>query len=359
MSQDNKPKYLYRGVVIPYTKLDEFKFTGVDLVVPYEPLLDDQGRKVVLDGNEYGVYMTDNEQMVKDVYGNVHNGGMPLQNNLAIGFPPIRIVVPDIGISYNISTDGILVRQPRITSTLQGHYNNGFAGDEWIADKVPSDNYQVTRIRIGRDMLHNAEDIQIVDGDINQAKEETRKNIEMRKYRLESFANEVLKMSEIQRRNISSAQMDVLKDIFGPNGIRYMNINSIAVSSNMGKIQYLLASFYNQNPGIIDYKTLEYIETLKQRLVKSITLEAIEVLNQIILDDLKLNDEKKESFIQRKSEEGTPAKTDMFDNKNAMMSAVLNRLVGITRQNNVEQRVSDGKIVTAYSNDEETISRVR
>ncbi len=341
MNQDNKPKYLYRGVCIHYDKLDEVILGGSDLVPPNAPFLDEKGRKIVLDGNEYGVYMTDNEQMVKDVYGDVHNGGTPIQGNLVIGMNPTRINIPDVGISYVISTDGVSVRRPRITSALKGHYNNGFAGDEWIADMIPADKYKVIRIRIGKDLLHDHEDIEITNGDTNLAKEETKKIIEMRRYRLESLVDEVLKMSDMQRRNIGIDQIELLKDIFGPNGVRYININSIDVSSNAGKIRYLLASFYNQNHGIIDYKTLGYIETLKQKILRLSDPNSIDALNQIIAEDLRYNAEKRASFINRKAEEGIEAKTDVFDNKSNMINGMLTKLEIIADKNKENDQLSE------------------
>ena len=53
------PKYLYRGIVIDYSDLRGLKLTGVDMKLPYEPYIDEKGRKTVHDENEYGIYMSD------------------------------------------------------------------------------------------------------------------------------------------------------------------------------------------------------------------------------------------------------------------------------------------------------------
>lgn len=330
MSSNNMPKQLYRGIVIPYTMLEEVAFGDIDLVPPKGPIIDDQGRKNDLSDNEYGLYMSDNESMVDGAYGTVKNKfGIPIQGNLVIGFSQMEIKIPGIAIKYEINTEGIPIRIPRITKYLEGSYNGGYAGNEWIADKVPVNNYRITKISIGKDILHDTEDVEIINGDIKEAKEKTKKIIEMRKYRLESLANELIKMSEDQRRNISPTKMEVLKDIFGPNGVRYINVNNINISTNAGKIQCLLALFYNRSPGTIDYKTLEYIETLKQRLFKLNTSDLAETLNNIILEDLESAKRKKSLFLQKKTAEGTKLNTDSFDNTIAMMNAVLNQLAVI------------------------------
>lgn len=326
----NKPNILYRGVVISYDKLDDFDLEG-DLVVPYEPIIDGKGEKTVFDGNEYGVYMTTNQRMVYDVYGNVHGGGKPVQKNLTIGDRRIPIAIPDIAISYEIDTDGVSIRQPKITSVLAGHYNNGFSGEEWIADEVPNDKYKVTRVRIGKDVLHDHEDIPITD-DMNSVKEETKSKIQERKLRLTRFASEIEKISDFQRRSIDDIQMKVFKDLFGQNGVCYTDIKDIDVSSNIGKTTYLMSSVYNQNTEEVDYKTLKYIEELKKRLSKLDNPEDPEGLRKIISDDMEVNNNKRQDFVQRKLEEGISYTTVVFDKRNDMMSSLLNGLGDIEQK---------------------------
>ena len=67
---DQIPKTLYRGYNIKYKKLPNFHLSGVDLKVNYAPIINENGEKTVTDGNEYGVYMSDNLDMVKSAYGN-------------------------------------------------------------------------------------------------------------------------------------------------------------------------------------------------------------------------------------------------------------------------------------------------
>ncbi|MGE5456565.1 MAG: hypothetical protein ACM3O4_05645 [Ignavibacteriales bacterium] len=339
-----KPQFLYRGIVIPYDKLESFSLSEIDLVVPYEPIIDENGDKVVLDGNEYGVYMTDNKKMVQDVYGNIHGNGTTIQSDIKIGSDQRKISIPSIGISYEIDTKGIDVRQPKITSTLRGHYNNGFQGDEWIADKIPSSNYEVFRIRIGEDILHKAEDVPIIDKNIEEAKKIAIEKMKMRKYRLDSLVNELSKMTPIQRLQIEYSQISILKDIFGPDGVRYINSNDMDISNNFGKIKYLFSTFYNKGNGVINYTTLDYIESLKQKLAKSESPEQFEMLNQIILEDIKNNDDKRNAFIQRKNEEGVEFTTAGFDRKSEMMNEILNSLILVNEKSKKTQGSTDPDI---------------
>lgn len=335
MNLDNKPEYLYRGIVISYAKFKELVLSGVDLTPIYAPVLDEHGRKVDSYDNEYGLYMTESERMAQDVYGTVRAGGTSIQNKVdfSLRFGSVQnIKIPDVAMIYKIKTDGLSIKQPEMRGADKDHPNNDYDGNIWITDRIPFDNYQVVKIRIGKDFLHSAEDMEIKDGDINKAKAEADKNLEMRKYRLDSLGNEMSKMSETQRKNISETKMEVLRDIFGPNGVRYTNINSMDTSSNKGKLQYLLASFYNNSPGIIDYKTLEYIETVKQKITKSNDSENVESLNQIISGDLKLNEDRKQSFINEKTTKGLPIDTSAFVNTATVINAVVNKLTTITKQ---------------------------
>ena len=81
---ENKPSVLYRGIKVNYNNLQNFEFSGVDLKVNYKPIIDQYGRKIVTDGNEYGVYMSDNLSMVTSAYGNLHHDGIPIHNNFTI-----------------------------------------------------------------------------------------------------------------------------------------------------------------------------------------------------------------------------------------------------------------------------------
>jgi len=321
-----KPLILYRRIILPYDQFENFDLSTADLVVPYEPIIDNDGNKVVSDGNEYGVYMTDNKDLVDDAYGNLHGDGKSIQNDITIGPDKKKIQIPSVGISYEINTEGIDIRKPQIKSSLRGHYNNGYKGNEWIADKVPASHYQVSRIRIGKDILHEAEDIPIVEGNIEQTQNTARQSIQMRKYRLESLVSELSKMTPMQRHYLGHSELAVLKSIYGADGVKYIDSNNIDTSNNVGRIKQLMAIFYKKGNGTIDFTTLGYIEGLKQKLAKSDDPSLIETLEQIITDDIKINEDKKNAFVQRKTEEGVEFSTSVFDKKDGMMVEILSTL---------------------------------
>lgn len=202
---DNKPNVLYRGIKVDYNGLQNYKFSGVDLTVNYAPIIDQYGSKTVIDGNEYGVYMSDNLSMVISAYGNQHHDGIPIHNNLSIHNE--RIIIPSVAVIYQINTDGLNVRKPFICDQLKGHYNNGYEGDEWIADIVPANNYLLYRVRIGADILHDAEDVDLIN--IENISEYVKHQIEMRKYRLEIFANAMEKMPLMKKNAISREELDI------------------------------------------------------------------------------------------------------------------------------------------------------
>ncbi len=64
-----KPKKLYRGINVSRSKLNNSKIFQQDDMYPFhEPYVDEEGRNIVGDGNEYGIYMTDNKIAAKKDY---------------------------------------------------------------------------------------------------------------------------------------------------------------------------------------------------------------------------------------------------------------------------------------------------
>ena len=113
---ENKPKVLYRGLKLDYNALQDYVFTGVDMKVNYTPIIDKYGRKTVKDGNEYGVYMSDNLRMVSSAYGDLHHDGIPINKTLTINGE--RIMIPSIGVIYQIDTSNLNIRKPFISTSL-------------------------------------------------------------------------------------------------------------------------------------------------------------------------------------------------------------------------------------------------
>lgn len=316
---ENKPSVLYRGIKVNYNSLQNFKFSGVDLKVNYAPIIDQYGRKTVTDGNEYGVYMSDNLHMVTSAYGELHHDGLPIYNNLSIYNE--RIMIPSVAIIYQICTEGLDVRKPFISDQLKGHYNNGFQGDEWITDFVPADNYTLYRVRIGSDILHDAENIDLSKTD--DISEQVKQKLEMRKYRLETFANAMEKMSPMKRNAIGGDELNILKSIYGKNGLKYINEESLITSNVDGMLRYLMAKTFKQNKSDIDFQTIRYINGLKGQAI------SIDSIIEILKNDKIKNMQDKVAFEERKKQEGVPYVTSKFDKQekrlDGLMSMVLFR----------------------------------
>ena len=316
---ENKPSVLYRGIKVNYNSLQNFKFSGVDLKVNYAPIIDQYGRKTVTDGNEYGVYMSDNLHMVTSAYGELHHDGLPIYNNLSIYNE--RIMIPSVAIIYQICTEGLDVRKPFISDQLKGHYNNGFQGDEWITDFVPADNYTLYRVRIGSDILHDAENIYLSKTD--DISEQVKQKLEMRKYRLETFANAMEKMSPMKRNAIGGDELNILKSIYGKNGLKYINEESLITSNVDGMLRYLMAKTFKQNESDIDFQTIRYINGLKGQAI------SIDSIIEILKNDKIKNMQDKVAFEERKKQEGVPYVTSKFDKQekrlDGLMSMVLLR----------------------------------
>jgi hypothetical protein len=144
---DQKPKVLWRAFTIDPNGL------SVELLsrplVPGSSAEDDPSR--MGDGNERGVYMSTNRRMVEAAYAHTSLG-------LAIDAPTFndrgsivqRVTLPQCGLVVRVNTDGLPIRKPVIIPKLQGHYNNGFEGDEWIADQVPPENYRLVALILSR-----------------------------------------------------------------------------------------------------------------------------------------------------------------------------------------------------------------
>ena len=318
MTNEEKPKILYRGVKIDYELLKKFEFYGVDLKPPHPPIIDKQGRKTVGDGNEYGVYMTDHDIVARNAYAGVkHNDGTPINKRIIFGYDRERTIIPAVGIVYKIDTDGIDVHIPWITSCLKGHYNNSMGGNEWIAESIPESNYSIDTIEIGPDTLHDSEMIQI--DDITVAKEEIIEKIEARKKRLELFEAKIEALSDKERLLLSSNKIDVLKEIYKIDGIMDVDIQNFSPTSAKDYLKYLMAVSYSEDRDNIDFATLEYLQAIKSKIKD-------EDLMALIDNDFATNKEKKEKFVSKKQLQGEEYSTASFDKKNAMYSKLKQQL---------------------------------
>ncbi len=319
-TRQNRPNILYRGIRLDYNAIQDFKFTGVDLVVNYDPIIDKNGRPTVKDGNEYGVYMSDNPTMVENVYGDLHNDGIPIHKNISINNQ--YIMIPAVAVIYKIDTKGLDIRTPRITSYLTGDYNNHFKGDEWITDSVPASNYTLYRVRIGKDIIHDAEDIDLSKHE--DVSEQVKKKLEMRKYRLETFANAMERIPFNKRNTFNYETLEILKTIYGEDGLKYINEENIDTSKKDGMLNYLTAKTFKKDEANINFSTLKYIYDLRKR-----TTSLDSIMDVLQADKIK-NTQNKETLIERKKQEGVPYKPGYFERQEEMYDNLMELF--LTRQ---------------------------
>lgn len=353
-----KPPVLYRGVIINYELLKNYEFVGKDMTPPYAPKIDEQGRKTVGDGNEYGVYMTDHEIVARNAYAAVSlSDGTPLNKTVMFGMDHSRTVIPSVGIVYKIDTNGLDAHVPWITSYLNGHYNNGMGGDEWIAESVPASNYSIDTVELGADTLHKSEMIDATD--IELMKKELFEKIEKRKERLELFEKKIEEMPVNDRYRLDSSKIEILKSIYRLDGIMDVNLDSFQPQTPSDYLKYLKAIAYSNDKENIDFNTLGYIQGLDGKLkTETDIFDIVEMIN----NDMKNNDEKRKAFIERKEKSGEEYTTAMFDRKNAMYLNLLNQLdtkinskekTGYTREEDGTDFVeTQEQVLTDYSGKE-------
>jgi hypothetical protein len=141
VENEKKPEKLYRGFVVSPEDLS-LEFLRKPLVV---------GTSAVGGDNEIGVYMSTNPRMVEQAYG----AGNSLASMQCPKYDTGRgirdyIELPGCGVIVEIETRDLEIRKPKIAPVWQGHYNNGFEGNEWIADNVPTDSFKIKKLTLAR-----------------------------------------------------------------------------------------------------------------------------------------------------------------------------------------------------------------
>lgn len=270
MEEKSLPKKIYRGVVLNYEQFKGIDFEA-DLFPPNPPKIDEYGRKTVGDGNEYGLYMTDNLNVAEEAYGRPETS------------------TANIGIIYEIDTNGIDIRKPWLAPVWAGagnglsHYNNGYAGNEWIADSIPRQNFRIKSIilpRIALDsltFLFDREKIEISDE--NRDIEQIIPKIVERNEKNALVNGLKKKIPTIFKEFNAKAINALCVDLFGKDGIYRAKLDEFDMTTDNGKINYLLADYYQNDLQQLDYKSLCFLESVKQDISKSgQTLE--EVINE-------------------------------------------------------------------------------
>ena len=307
--EDTKPAYLYRGVIVNERILRTKPLFGVDLVPPNPPQYDERGRKIVGDGNEYGVYMSDNKEMASEAYAGVSlRDGTPLNLKVAIGDRGLNISVPAVGIVYKINTYGLDVHKPWITSTMKGHYNNGYMGNEWIAEKIPEKNIEVEKVVVGEDLLHPKKEIEF--SSVEEIKPAIEAELARRKERLERFeaAMEALPQNVVRR--MMSNKLEIYKLIYKENGLLETDLSTLTVNTANDCIKSIMTYLYKENPENIPMNELEFLNNLSKK--ENITFDE---LSTNISNELINIDKKRQAYIRHAEEEGEKANTQFFDRR--------------------------------------------
>ncbi len=147
---------LYRGMKFSHTSYEQYDFTS-GIALPADFIIDDEGRKCVTDGNEYGIYLTTNPSMVEN-YATPSLSDCSSVNNIAIDNRQYSVGLPKVGVLIEVDPEGLDVKEPYICPTLRGHYNNGYEGKEIIStEAIPSTNVAYNKVIIGPDLLHDAQ----------------------------------------------------------------------------------------------------------------------------------------------------------------------------------------------------------
>lgn len=182
---EQKPEILWRAFTVDPRTLTVYTFSQV--LIPGTSVEDgiEKGN-----GNEYGVYMSTNRRMVETAYS---SKGLPVpaprfnDNGSIVDW----VTLPQCGVIVEVDTKGLSIRKPKMTSALRGVHNNGFEGDEYIADEVPAQNYKVVRLILSR-AANDADQISIdVEGSneeqIQQAIEKVQKGFQLREQQAKEY----------------------------------------------------------------------------------------------------------------------------------------------------------------------------
>lgn len=320
MTNDKKPKYLYRGIRIQQEDLENFEFYGVDLKPPKPPLIDEEGRKTVGDGNEYGVYMSDVEEVAISYYARVSkNDGTFLNERLRYADQDgtaQRVSIPAIGIVYKIDTDGLDVRKPDVIPVWggkDGMYNNGAGGNEWISESVPSTNYSIMSVEIGPDDLHESQIIDIEN--ITKVKDNVCDIINARRERLELFEKQIEALPDMKRFSRAGNDINnikVLKQIYKLNGIMDIDLSNYEPQNANEYIDYLMAISYSRDKDNLNLKELGYIESLRERALNP------EELVDVLSNDIKST----EKGITKLLDSNPNYPTEGYEQKHQMIIAL-------------------------------------
>lgn len=296
---------LYRGVCVDADEFNNLALGDKDIALNYEPIINENGEKTVKDGNEYGVYMSDNKNMVEDAYGKVHAFGEAVSTvKYKDNGRPMSVTKPRVSVVYEINPENLPnLRKPKITSVLEGHYNNGYGGDEWICDYVPKENYSVARICIGYDSLFESVTIDVQGKSPKDIKSLVEAEVGKREKNLKEFAGILEALPDLKRSNL---KVGAFKYLLGHENVAHLDVKNFNPKTEDDKIKFLMATEY-QNNGY--NPAVDYLFDMKKRMETAKSNASLnDVLNGLLveinsrLDNNQFPNEKVEtSFKARKA----------------------------------------------------------
>lgn len=201
--QEKKPEKLFRAVSINPEELSVERLR--QQLMP--GTVNESDPTKVHDGNELGVYMSTNRIMVESAYAKGGRGVSYLETPTYESSRGMKknIELPGCGVVYEISTNGLKIRKPEITAVLKGVYNNGFQGDEWIADTVDSQHYRVSKLILSR-WANDSDTFTVTvedtsDESLQKAIETIKQEFSQRRRAAEEFREFLKNMDERSRMN--------------------------------------------------------------------------------------------------------------------------------------------------------------
>jgi len=305
--ENAKPKFLYRGVIVNEAMMKTKPVFGIDLTPPNPPRYNEKGQKTVGDGNEYGLYMTDNRNMATEAYGCVKmSNGTPLNKNIQITERRIEVAIPAVGIVYKISTDNLDIRKPWITNHLRAHYNNGYEGDEWIADKIPLSNYEIDKVVIGEDILHPQKELTY--NGVKETLSAIEAELNERRPRLERFEGFIKSLPLNKRLTMSTDELNVYREIFTKDGLLETDLETFRISNINDCIKMMMAHLLQTSSDTIPMEELKFLNKLKS--AHNISFSD---LDKKMLEALKGKIESRQNFVEKQNLLGKDANTTAFD----------------------------------------------
>lgn len=258
---DNIPNTLYRGMKF---NPEEFKrydlFHGIPLPNYYMENAD--GERIVKDGQEWGIYMSDTKQLA-EIYGTVFRGGAAgpeMDVNLRIGEYRTPVAFAQVGILYEINTEGLILKRPEL-NTFAGHQAS--LGGEYITkEAIPETNIRIMEMSIGDDLLFERKDFDVTN--VTTARGEVFQELNKRKEHFEQLAFDLSKMDPKDLRRMNAESLDYLKMMYGEDGA-VMRERKLDITQKDDFIKFCAKAMHQVESGL-NRKTIKEIMRLDRDL---------------------------------------------------------------------------------------------